>query len=140
LYKEACFNTNELDEFLPNVVVSLLQEFEDVFINDVPSGLPHVRGIEHQIDFVPGGTIPNQPTYRINPEETKELQWQVEELIAKGHVRESMSPCAVLVLLVPKKENSTVKRASVRVVPGWVTSWKVWLGGAKSEQYFVSME
>ena len=24
LYKEACFNTNELDEFFPSVVVSLL--------------------------------------------------------------------------------------------------------------------
>ena len=106
LYKEACFNTNELDESLPSVVVSLLQEYEDVFPNDVPSGLPLNRGIEHQIDFVSGATIPNRPTYRSNPEETKELQWQVEELRAKGHVRESMSPCAVPVLLVPKKDGT----------------------------------
>jgi hypothetical protein len=106
LYKEACFNTNELDESLPSVVVSLLQEYEDVFPNDVPSGLPPFRGIEHQIDFVPGATIPNRPAYRSNPEETKELQRQVEELLAKGHVRESMSPCAVPVLLVPKKDGT----------------------------------
>ena len=59
LYKEVCFNTNELDESLPSVVVSLLQEYEDVFPNDIPSGLPHIRGIEHQIDFVLGATIPN---------------------------------------------------------------------------------
>ena len=72
LYKEAYFNTNELDESLPSVV-SLLQEYEDVFPNDVPSGLPPIRGIEHQIDFVPGATIPNRPTYRINSKETKEL-------------------------------------------------------------------
>uniref|UniRef100_A0A2N9HVB7 Reverse transcriptase RNase H-like domain-containing protein n=1 Tax=Fagus sylvatica TaxID=28930 RepID=A0A2N9HVB7_FAGSY len=75
------------------------QEYEDVFPNDVPSGLPPIRGIEHQIDFVPGATIPNRPAYRSNPEETKELQRQVEELLAKGHVRESMSPCAVPVYL-----------------------------------------
>ncbi|XP_059455030.1 uncharacterized protein LOC132185248, partial [Corylus avellana] len=106
LYKEACFNANELDESLPSVVVSLLQEFEDVFPNDVPSGLPPIRGIEHQIDFVPGATIPNRPAYRSNPEETKELQRQVEELMTKGHVRESMSPCAVPVLLVPKKDGT----------------------------------
>jgi hypothetical protein len=86
------------------VVVSLLQEYEDVFPNDVPSGLPPIREIEHQIDFVPGATIPNRPAYRSNPEETKELQRQVEELMVKGHVRESMSPCAVPVLLVPKKD------------------------------------
>jgi hypothetical protein len=66
LYKEACFNTNELDESLPSVVVSLLQEYEDVFSNDVTSGLPPIRGIEHQIDFVPSATIPNRLAYRSN--------------------------------------------------------------------------
>lgn len=91
---------------LPSGIISLLQEFYDVFPNEVPSGLPPVRGIEHQIDFVPGATLPNRPAYRSNPEETKELQRQVEELLAKGHVRESMSPCAVPVLLVPKKDRT----------------------------------
>ena len=106
MYKEVCINTNELDESLPSVVVSLLQEYEDVFSNDVPSGLPHIRGIQHQIDFVSGVTIPNRPAYRSNSEETKELQRQVEELLTKGHVRESMSLCAVPVLLVPKKDGT----------------------------------
>ena len=65
--------TNELDESLTSVVVSLLQEYEDVFPNNVPSGLPPIREIEHQIDFVLGVTIPNRPAYRSNSEETKEL-------------------------------------------------------------------
>ena len=38
LYKEVCFNTNELNESLPSVVVSLLMEYEDMFPNDIPSG------------------------------------------------------------------------------------------------------
>ena len=59
LYKEACFNTNELDESLPSVIVSLLQEYKDVFSNNVPSGLPLIRGIGRQIDFVPSVTILN---------------------------------------------------------------------------------
>jgi hypothetical protein len=73
LYKEAYFNTNKFDPSLPSVVVALLQEFEDVFPDDVPSGLPPNRGIEHQIDFIPGASIPNRPAYKSNPEETKEL-------------------------------------------------------------------
>ena len=48
----------------------------------------------------------NRPAYRSNPEETKELQRQVEELMTKGYVRESMSLYAVSVLLVPKKDRT----------------------------------
>ena len=74
LYKEACLNTN-IDSFsLPSSIVSLLQDFEDVFPDEVPSGLPPIRGIEHHIDLIPGATLPNRPAYRSNPEETKELQ------------------------------------------------------------------
>ncbi|PKI79456.1 hypothetical protein CRG98_000147 [Punica granatum] len=80
------------------------QEYEDVFPEETPHGLPPIRGIEHQIDFVPGVTIPNRPAYRCKPEETKELQRQVSELLGKGYVRESLSPCVVPVILVPKKD------------------------------------
>uniref|UniRef100_A0A2N9F1P0 Reverse transcriptase domain-containing protein n=1 Tax=Fagus sylvatica TaxID=28930 RepID=A0A2N9F1P0_FAGSY len=45
-----------------------------------------IRGIEHQIDFVPRAAIPNRPVYRSNPEETKELQRQVEDLMSKGAI------------------------------------------------------
>ena len=66
LYKEILFNTNQLDTSLPSSIVSLLQEFEDVFPDEIPKGLPPIRGIEHQIDFVHGATIPNRGTYRSN--------------------------------------------------------------------------
>ncbi|KAL5837241.1 hypothetical protein ACOSQ3_014410 [Xanthoceras sorbifolium] len=106
MYKEECLNVNQLEASLPSSVLSLLQEFDDVFPEEIPDGLPPIRGIEHQIDFVPGATIPNRPAYRSNPEETKELQRQVDELMKKGYVQESMSPCAVPVILVPKKDGS----------------------------------
>uniref|UniRef100_A0A2N9IRC6 Reverse transcriptase domain-containing protein n=1 Tax=Fagus sylvatica TaxID=28930 RepID=A0A2N9IRC6_FAGSY len=104
-----------LDEVLCDVVPmhaghillgKAVAEFEDVFPEEMPNELPPIRGIEHQIDFVPGAAIPNRPTYRSNPEETKELQRQIEDLMSKGYVRESMSPCAVPVLLVPKKDGT----------------------------------
>ncbi|XP_031392631.1 uncharacterized protein LOC116204601 [Punica granatum] len=55
---------------------------------ELPNGLPPIKGIEHQIDFVSGAAIPNRPAYKSNPDETKELQRQVDELLAKGHVDE----------------------------------------------------
>jgi hypothetical protein len=104
--ESSSLNLDETNQSLPSLAVSLLQEFEHVFPNEMPNELPPIRGIEHQIDFVPGAAIPNRPAYRSNPEETKELQRQVEDLMSKGYVRESMSPCAVPVLLVPKKDGT----------------------------------
>uniref|UniRef100_A0A2N9HC89 RNA-directed DNA polymerase n=1 Tax=Fagus sylvatica TaxID=28930 RepID=A0A2N9HC89_FAGSY len=104
--ESSSLNLDETNQSLPSLAVSLLQEFEHVFPKEMPNELPPIRGIEHQIDFVPGAAIPNRPAYRSNPEETKELQRQVEDLMSKGYVRESMSPCAVPVLLVPKKDGT----------------------------------
>ena len=72
-----------------------MQEFDDVFPEDIPNGLPPLRGIEHRICIVPGASIPNYLAYRSNPEETKELQRKLDELMMKGYIRESISPCVV---------------------------------------------
>jgi hypothetical protein len=65
-----------------------------------------MRGIEHQIDLIPRATLPNRAAYRTNPEETKEIHRQVQELLDHGYVCESLSPCVVPVILVPKKDGS----------------------------------
>ena len=59
VYKEVYFNTNELDLFIYSVCVSLLQEFDDVFRDEIPSGLLPIKWIEHQIDLVSDTSIPN---------------------------------------------------------------------------------
>ena len=59
--KEACLHTNERNFSLPSAIVTILQDFHDVFLNEVPNGLPPFRGIKHQIDFIRGATIPNRP-------------------------------------------------------------------------------
>jgi hypothetical protein len=79
------------------------KEFKDVFPAEVPSGLPHLRGIEHKIDLILQATLPNRVAYRTNSEEAKEIQWQIQELLDHKYVRESLSPCAIPVILVPKK-------------------------------------
>ena len=83
-------------------MTNLLQEFRDVFPSEIPPGLPPIRGIEHQIDLIPGEGLPSRAAYQANPEETEEIQRQVQDLLDRGYVRESLSPCSVLVILVPK--------------------------------------
>jgi hypothetical protein len=107
VYKETFLSTNDSPSTLPSVVFDVLQEYENVFPKEIPPGLPPKRGIKHQIDLVPGAPLPNRPPYRTNPEVTKEIHRQVQDLLNKGYVRKSLSPCVVPVLLVPKKDGSS---------------------------------
>ncbi|GKD30814.1 reverse transcriptase domain-containing protein, partial [Tanacetum coccineum] len=83
-------------------VLPLVNDFSDIFHDDIPAGLPLAIDSNICIDFFSSGSIPNKPAYRMNPKEFAELQRQVTELLEKGLIRESMSPCAVPALLVPK--------------------------------------
>jgi hypothetical protein len=65
-----------------------------------------LRGIEHQIDLISGATLPNRAAYRTNPEETKEIQRQVQELLDHRYVRESLSPYDIHVILVPNRNGT----------------------------------
>ena len=58
---------------LPLVLSTLLQEFADVFPNELSPGLPPLRGIEHRIDLIPGAPLSNKAPYHVNLEETKEI-------------------------------------------------------------------
>ena len=62
----------------PKEVKSVLQEFKDVFPEELPDHLPPMHDIQHAIDFVPGATLPNLPHYRMSLVEHAELQRQVE--------------------------------------------------------------
>ena len=88
------------------MAIALLKRFEHVFPDEIPPGLTPKCSIQHHIDLIPGAVLPNKPACRMNPKETMEVQRQVEELISKGLVRESLSPCAVPAFLVPKKDVS----------------------------------
>ncbi|GJX61172.1 transposon ty3-I gag-pol polyprotein [Tanacetum coccineum] len=88
---------------LSPLIQTLLKSYSHVFPTEIPPGLPPKRSIQHKIDLMPGSVLPNKPAYRTNPQETIEIRKQVDTLIENGLIRESLSPCAVPTLLVPKK-------------------------------------
>jgi hypothetical protein len=71
--KDALISIHDMQHSLPPAVANVLQEYSDMFPSEIPAGMPPIRGIEHQIDLIPGALLPNRAPYRTNPEETKEI-------------------------------------------------------------------
>ncbi|XP_070043215.1 uncharacterized protein [Nicotiana tomentosiformis] len=85
--------------------VPVVWEFSDVFPSDLLGMLS-----DHDIDFCIDLALGTQPIsispYCMASKELKELKEQLEELLAKGFVRPSMSPWAIPVLFVKKKDGT----------------------------------
>ena len=88
---------------LPVGIQELLEEFQDIVVDDLPDKLPPKRSISHHIDFIPGASFPNKAAYKMSLKDNEEIRKQVQELLDKGLIRESLSPCAVPTVLAPKK-------------------------------------
>ena len=89
---------------LPEEVQELLDNFVDIVVDELPNSLPPIRSIIHHIDLIPEEILPNKVVYRLTPRENEEVKNQVQELLDKGLVRESLSPCTVPTMLSPKKD------------------------------------
>jgi hypothetical protein len=89
---------------LPEEIQKLLEEFADIVVDELPRSFPPIRSISHHIDLIPGASLPNKAAYRLMPQENEEVKRQVQDLMDKGLVRESLSPCVVPIVLSPKKD------------------------------------
>ena len=83
----------------------MLQEFRDVFPNEIP-GLAPKRDIDFTIELVPGAAPVSKEPYRMSIPEMLELKMQLQELLEKKYIRPSVSPWGAPVLFVKKKDGT----------------------------------
>jgi hypothetical protein len=57
--RQVLFSLEDITTLLPHAITNLMQEFKDVFIAEIPLGLPPLRGTEHQIELIPVASLPN---------------------------------------------------------------------------------
>ena len=82
----------------------IIQEYRDVFPEQLPKGIPPERVVEHSIQIEPGSKPSYRPPYRLGPAEQDELEEQIKDLLAQGFIQPSCSPYGAPVLFVPKKD------------------------------------
>jgi hypothetical protein len=87
-------------------VKELLAEFQDLFPESLPAGLPPYRGTQHVIDLDPA--IPVKPGYnpRHSPKEKAAIEATILQLLQLGLIEESAHPFSAPVLLVEKKDGT----------------------------------
>jgi hypothetical protein len=88
-------------------VQDLLEEFKDVFPEDLPDGLPPERSHDFKIILQPLASPQKRPLYKLSQVETEELQKQLAELLGKGFIKPSSSPWGSPILFVNKKDGGT---------------------------------
>jgi hypothetical protein len=101
-----------------------LENFVDIVVDELPNSLQPIRSINHHIDLIPGASLPNKAAYRLTPQENEEVKNQVQDLLDKVLVRESLNPCTVPTVLSPKKDGGwrmsidsrTINKITIRYI------------------------
>ena len=85
-------------------LVDMVNQYGDMF--QEPNGLPPKKIIQHEIKLQQDCPLPNIGMYRISILESLEIKKQVHELLDKGVIHPSTSPCGLPIVLVPKKDET----------------------------------
>jgi hypothetical protein len=96
-------NTGALDT---KELQSLLNQYQDVFPDELPPFEPIDRDVPHTIPLEQDSRPVCKPMYRLSPAELTELKQQITELLIKGHIEPSTSPYGAPVLFVKKKDGT----------------------------------
>eukprot|EP00253_Pinus_taeda_P034246 PITA_34246 len=85
-------------------IEKIVSEYDVLF--QEPKGLPPKKGIVHDIILQQDVPSPNIGMCRLSALENTEIKKQVQELLEKGFIRPSTSPCGSPIILVRKKDGS----------------------------------
>jgi hypothetical protein len=89
----------------PIEIILVVCEYPDVFPDEL-LGMPPDRDIEFAIELQPRTAPISKRPYRMPPVELAELKKQLQELLDKGFIHPSTSPCGCPALFVKKKDES----------------------------------
>lgn len=81
-------------------------EFSDVFVDELPPGLPPDREVPETIPLEAGARPQFRHAFRASPREKEEMQKQITEGIESGRIQPSRSPWGSPVLFVKKPDGS----------------------------------
>ena len=105
---------SHVDDCQAERILHVLRENKNAF-SSKESPIGHVKGIEHELNTVPG-QIAYRPQYRHPQAISKKIEEMADELLQLGVVRECESPWNSPIILVKKKDGSFRFVADVRGV------------------------
>lgn len=82
----------------------LINEYADVFRQELPDELPPKRAFEFEIRTDPTQSPASRPVIRLSYAEQQELKRQLDGLLKKGLIRHSTSPYGAPVFFIKKRE------------------------------------
>ncbi len=86
------FNKNDEVEQNNDELEEILKNYEDVFPEKLPQGLPPERNIEMKIQLMEGAKPTIGPIYKLSVTELAEMKKKIEAALANGFIRPSVSP------------------------------------------------
>jgi hypothetical protein len=92
------------DTKLKSDLFEVVTQYDEMFKE--PKGLPPKRGVQHEIQLQQDSPLPNIGMYRMLVMENAEIKKQIQELLDKGVIVPSSSPCGSPIVLVIKKDGT----------------------------------
>ncbi|XP_022930575.1 uncharacterized protein LOC111436983 [Cucurbita moschata] len=80
------------EETVPEEIKEVLDSYTDIMPESLPQTLPLRRGIDHEIELLPGVKPPAKKAYRMAPPELAELRKQLDELLKAGFIHPAKAP------------------------------------------------